>query len=97
MRTIRPDREAQIRAATEALVAVLLAAVEDAEPARDLPDELWSVDRAAAALGLGRSLVYELISAGKLRSLTVGRRRLVPSTAVTEFVAARASDAAVAV
>jgi excisionase family DNA binding protein len=53
------------------------------------PDRLLSVDEAAAALGCGRTLVYDEIGAGRLRSLRVGRRRLVPSGAIADYIAAR--------
>ncbi len=51
---------------------------------RDTPDRLLSVDEAAEALGIGRTAVYGEINAGRLRTLTVGRRRLVPSSAIAE-------------
>jgi excisionase family DNA binding protein len=38
---------------------------------------LCSIPDAAAALGLGRSKTYQLISEGKLATVTIGRRRLV--------------------
>ena len=43
-------------------------------------------DRAAERLGLGRTKTYELIRTGELRSLKVGRRRLVPLEAIDEFL-----------
>ena len=89
MRAIKVDHEAEIRAATEALVKALLRAVQDVEPVADLPDRLLGVDEAAAVLGLGRSLVYNLIASGELRTFRIGRRRLVPSGALAEFMAAR--------
>jgi excisionase family DNA binding protein len=48
---------------------------------------LYRVDEAAAALRLSRSSVYELIRSGQLRSVKQGRRRLVPVTALAEYVA----------
>jgi excisionase family DNA binding protein len=47
---------------------------------------LYRVDEAAAALRLSRSLVYELIRSGQLRTVKQGRRRLVPVTALAEYV-----------
>ena len=38
--------------------------------------------RFAKALGLGRSKTYELIQAGKLETVTIGRRRLVRAASV---------------
>lgn len=37
-------------------------------------------------LSIGRSGVFELIRTGELRSVKVGRRRLVSETAIREFV-----------
>jgi excisionase family DNA binding protein len=37
-------------------------------------------------LGLGRSALYGQLEAGRLRSLRVGRRRLVPAGAVRDFI-----------
>ena len=45
-----------------------------------------SVDEAAEATSLGRSKLYGLIGSGELRSVKVGRRRLVPAGAVAEFI-----------
>ena len=46
----------------------------------------YRVDEAASALRLSRSLVYELIRCGRLRSVKQGRRRLVPASALIEYV-----------
>jgi excisionase family DNA binding protein len=48
---------------------------------------LYRVDEAAAALRLSRSSVYELIRSGQLRTVKHGRRRLVPVTALADYVA----------
>lgn len=72
----------------EAAVAELVAALrEDAAPARtdNAPPVLLDIPAAAARLGIGRSLLYSLIASGQLRSLKVGRRRLVPSDAVADL------------
>jgi excisionase family DNA binding protein len=84
-----PDHEAAIQAATEALVAALLAAVRDEGATREEPaDRLLSIPEAAAMLSLGRSAVYDEIAAGRLHSVKVGRRRLVPSRAIAAYIAA---------
>lgn len=51
------------------------------------PDRLMSVEQAAEALGVGRTSVYAAIAAEQLRSFRVGRRRLVSSSAIAEFIA----------
>jgi excisionase family DNA binding protein len=50
-------------------------------------DELLRVREAAQLLALSRSKVYEEIGAGRLRSVTIGRARRVPRSAVVEYVA----------
>jgi excisionase family DNA binding protein len=53
----------------------------------DVVPLMYRVDEAAAALRLSRSSVYELIRSGQLRSVKQGRRRLVPVTALADYVA----------
>jgi excisionase family DNA binding protein len=53
----------------------------------DVVPLMYRVDEAAAALRLRRSSVYELIRSGQLRSVKQGRRRLVPVTALADYVA----------
>ena len=45
------------------------------------------VEEAAQLLGIGRSLAYDLIRSGQLRSIKIGRRRLVPLDAIAEAIA----------
>jgi len=45
-----------------------------------------SPDLAAASLGLGRTTTYRLIKEGRLRSIKVGRRRLVPADEIARFL-----------
>ena len=51
-----------------------------------VPAVLYGVDEAAEALRLSRSLLYELIRSGRLRTVKQGRRRLVPVSAIAEYV-----------
>ena len=86
--------EAAVRSAVEALVTAIMAAVRDeAAPAQDAPDRLLSIPQAAATLGITRSTLYVELGAGRLRSLKVGRRRLVPSGAIADYI--RGQDVAV--
>jgi excisionase family DNA binding protein len=48
---------------------------------------LLAVKQAIFELGIGRTAIYELIKDGKLKTVTIGRRRLVPAEAIEEFVA----------
>jgi excisionase family DNA binding protein len=51
-----------------------------------VPAVLYRVDEAADALRLSRSLIYELIRSGRLTTVKAGRRRLVPVSALEEYV-----------
>jgi excisionase family DNA binding protein len=76
------------RAATE-LVAQVGRLVAEASPNASrahIPRKAVSVDDAAAMLGVGRSTMYELLETGGVRSVKVGRRRLVPIAALDDFL-----------
>ncbi|ARE79232.1 excisionase [Streptomyces virginiae] len=47
---------------------------------------LHSVEEAAELLNVGRSTAFEEIRLGRLRTVRVGRRRLVPTEYVDEYV-----------
>jgi excisionase family DNA binding protein len=51
-----------------------------------------SVEEAAESLRLGRTKLFELMADGQLRSIKVGRRRLVPVSALEQFIAQRLTD-----
>jgi excisionase family DNA binding protein len=59
-------------------------AVAESRPA--VPAVLYDVDEAAEALRLSRSVLYELIRSGRLRTVKQGRRRLVPVSALAEYI-----------
>lgn len=68
----------------EAAVAELVAALRaelTAAPASAAP-ELLDVSEAARRAGIGRSLMYGLIGRGTVRSVKLGRRRLIPADAL---------------
>lgn len=50
-------------------------------------DLLLTVEEAARRLRIGRTLVYQLISSGKLESVKVGRLRRVPAECLPAYVA----------
>ena len=50
---------------------------------------LLSIDEAADALGIGRTSTYALIDRGALRSLKVGRRRLISTSAIADYTDSR--------
>ena len=47
---------------------------------------LLTVVEAAHRLGIGRTLMYELLGSGQIRSVHVGRLRKVPAEALADFV-----------
>jgi excisionase family DNA binding protein len=49
--------------------------------------ELYRVTEVMALLSLSRSVLYEELRCGRLRSVHVGRTRLVPAAAIAEYVA----------
>jgi excisionase family DNA binding protein len=48
--------------------------------------QLHPLETVTARLGVGRSTVFDLIGSGQLRSVKVGRRRLVSESALVEFI-----------
>lgn len=54
----------------------------------DVTAVLYTVDEAARALRLSRSVIYELIRSDQLHTVKVGRRRLVPVAALSAYVEA---------
>ena len=55
--------------------------------------QLYRVREAMTVLSLSRSVIYELIRSGRLRSVTEGRSRLIPASAITEYIALLESEA----
>lgn len=49
---------------------------------------LLTVEEAANKLGIGRTVMYRLVSSGAVESVTLGRLRRVPSECLDEFVTA---------
>jgi excisionase family DNA binding protein len=47
---------------------------------------LYRIPEAMAALSMSRSVIYEQIRAGRLRTVQQGRSRLVPEPAIREYV-----------
>lgn len=75
------DIETAVRGLVDALRAELTPASAQPEP-----DRLLSIADAADALGIGRSMLYGEINRGAIRTVKVGRRRLVPGTAVRDYI-----------
>ena len=56
--------------------------------------ELYRVTEAMTLLSLSRSVLYEELRCGRLRSVHCGRTRLVPAAAIKEYVALLEQEAA---
>jgi excisionase family DNA binding protein len=53
---------------------------------RDIPKLNYSIPEAVHAANIGRSTLYEAIANGELRSVKVGKRRLVPVDALKAWL-----------
>lgn len=65
----------------------------DSKAALSPAKQLYRVRDAMVVLSLGRSAIYEQIRSGRLRSVTQGRSRLIPASAIAEYVALLESEA----
>lgn len=54
---------------------------------------LYRVPAARRKIGMGNTAFYALLSSGKIRSVKIGRARLVPAEALREFVASLTGSA----
>ena len=55
---------------------------------------LLSAEQCAKLLGLGRTYIFRLLAEGRLESIAVGRRRLIPRAALDAFIARELADQA---
>lgn len=49
----------------------------ETKPTSDIDVRAYRIDTAAKAYGLSRTTLYKLLSEGRLKSVLVGRRRLI--------------------
>ena len=80
---------ASARYAAELVAALRVELVAERQLITDAPDRLYGIDSAAELLGVGRSFAYDEIGRGRLRSVKAGRRRLIPATAISDYIAER--------
>ena len=57
-----------------------------------VPRALISVNEAARVIGVSRSYAYELVASGHLASIRLGRRVLVPVSAIDDLIAQCRAD-----
>lgn len=55
-------------------------------PAPPVQPKLLPINGACQALGVSRSMVYRLIREGRLRSVMLGSRRMIPMDAIDELL-----------
>ena len=48
---------------------------------------LYRIVDAMVVLSMSRSVIYEQIRSGRLRSVTQGRTRLIPASAIADYIA----------
>jgi excisionase family DNA binding protein len=58
-----------------------------ASSARQLDVQLYQVSDAMQALNMSRTVVFELLRSGRMRSVKQGRTRLIPASAIREYIA----------
>lgn len=57
-----------------------------AQEASERVARLHNIESVMDRLGVGRSTVFALMASGQLRSCKVGRRRLIPESAISDFI-----------
>jgi excisionase family DNA binding protein len=55
--------------------------------------ELLRIDEAAATLAISRATLYQLVAAGELRMVKIGRSSRIPHSSVADFVSRRNAEA----
>ena len=55
--------------------------------ARQLDVQLYKVSDVMRALSMSRTVVFELLRSGRLRSVKQGRTRLIPASAIRDYIA----------
>ena len=55
--------------------------------------QLYRVRDAMVVLSMSRSVIYEQLRSGRLRSVTQGRSRLIPASAIAEYIKLLESEA----
>lgn len=56
-------------------------------PASDPGRVSYSVEEAADLIGIGRTVMFQLVIAGEIDSFKIGRRRLIPWDAIDSYIA----------
>lgn len=62
--------------------------------AADTHKEFFSITEVGARLNIGRTLIYELLGSGDLRSVKIGSRRLIARDEIERYIAKLKEEAA---
>ena len=84
---MRSSEEVAIRRALDAVGdAFLDALAAQSEATRNAPDRLFSIEEARQRLGgISRATLYAEMSAGRLESIKIRRRRFISSSAISAY------------
>jgi excisionase family DNA binding protein len=55
--------------------------------------QLYRIPDAMRLLSMSRSVIYEQLRSGRLRSVRQGRARLIPAAAITDYIALLETEA----
>ena len=69
---------------------------EHVSPSEANRKQLYRIADAMVVLSMGRSVIYEQIRSGRLRSVTQGRTRLIPASAIADYIALLEREASAA-
>ena len=53
----------------------------------------WQIDPACHLAGIGRTMMYQLIKEGELKTIKVGRRTLIPESELQKWLALKMQSA----
>jgi excisionase family DNA binding protein len=62
-------------------------------PATLAAPQLYRIPDAMRILSMSRSVIYEQLRAGRLRSVRQGRARLIPAAAIADYIALLEAEA----
>jgi excisionase family DNA binding protein len=81
-----PARTSNGRADSHSTEPRLTKSAEGISLAVDLVRRVYTVEEAAAVLGIGRTFMFRLLATGQVESFKIGKRRKVTSEAIEAYV-----------
>lgn len=61
--------------------------------ALQIPPLAWQIDPACNRAGIGRTMMYQLIKAGEIKTIKVGRRTLIPESELQRWLSRKMRSA----